>query len=154
MISSLSDPLLGGFVEYPDKQKAILAYLGLKNLDDVIEYMKRWQNAPTAYKFALFLKDEGSSETAKVKTPEEEIPVAHENMPEGMSGRRALLSPPTEPRELGASEPTPPEGNVETPSTGEANPTPPTREIGAGAQPPPEETPEVAPGEERENLFK
>lgn len=152
VVSSLKDPMLSGFVEYPDKQKAILAYLNLRSTDDVVDYMKRWQTVPSAYKFAMLLKDESGSVKAATQTPEEEVPVAHENMPSEAPSTRGLLAGP---------EPTPgapPMETTETPhETGAPSPetteTAPIREIGTSTQPPTPET-ETAPETERENLFR
>ena len=57
-------------MEYKDKQKAVLAYNNLVDLNDVIDYMKTYSNEPSAFKWELILKDE-YVETKEEKQEEE-----------------------------------------------------------------------------------
>ena len=90
-IISLKDPNLLGYIEYPDKQKAIIAYTAIKNFDDIVALLRTYEKEPTSYKFKLMLQllgertpeaeetnSFGSYEPAEETPPEETQPEERE----------------------------------------------------------------------------
>ena len=73
MIKSLNDPKISGFLEYDSKRDTIMAFNNIGTLSNLLDYIGRYIDNPTAYSL-IHIKNDETPEEEKAK--EETMPSA------------------------------------------------------------------------------